>query len=162
MTRERAALEATPVPRPRLPIWLVYVLFGGLLLAVLIATTVELLRQAPNRDATADLGPYGLVTIRFSTNPTPPRPTGNVTLNFMPMDARQRPVALNSLSFEYGREGDDRPAGAGEAQPMLDGSGMFMGGAQFAEVGNWWLRARVNRGEAQAEVHYTFYVGPAQ
>ena len=162
MIPERYLPDVTSRRRPRLSTWFVYVVFGGLLLAVLIGATVGLWRQAANRDATADLGPHGLVTIRFSTNPNPPLPTGTVTLSFMPIDAQQRPVALNSLTFEYGREGDDRAAGAGEAQRMLDGSGMFVGSAQFFEVGNWWLRARATRGDAQAEVRFSFYVEPAQ
>lgn len=162
MTHKRALPDSAAVRRPRLPTWLVYVLFGGLLLAVLTGATVGLFRQAPNRDATTDLGPYGLVTIRFSTNPNPPLPTGTVTLSFMPMDSRQLAVALDSLAFEYGRAGDLRPVGAGAAQRMPDGSGMFMGSAQFPEVGNWWLRARLTRGDAQAEVRFMFYVEPAQ
>lgn len=162
MTRDRALPGTPPVRRPRLPAWLVYVVFGALLLAVLVGSTVNLLRQAPNRDATADLGPYGLVTLRFSTNPNPPLPTGTVTLRFMPMDARQRVVALDTLTFEYGREGDDQAAGSGEAQRMSDGSGLFMGGAQFPAVGNWWMRATVTKGDVQAVVRYNFYVEPAQ
>jgi len=78
------------------------------------------------------------------------------------MDSRQRSVALDSIAFEYGREGDDRPAGSGEAQRMSDGSGMFMGGAQFPAVGNWWVRARLQKGSTQAEVRFTVYVKPAQ
>ena len=162
MTSERSLSAPPPRRHLRSAAWLAYLLFGGLLLAVLIGATARLLREAPNRDATADLGPYGLVTIRFSTDPNPPLPTGTVTLSFMPMDARQRSVALDSIAFEYGREGDGRPAGSGEAQRRSDGSGRFMGGAQFPEVGNWWVRATVTRGEAQAEVRFTFYVEPAQ
>jgi len=45
---------------------------------------------------------------------------------------------------------------------MSDGSGMFMGGVQFSQVGNWWVRARLQRGSTQAEVRFTVYVEPAQ
>jgi hypothetical protein len=101
-------------------------------------------------------------SIRLTTDPNPALPTGTVTLSFMPMDSRQRTVPLDGISFEYGREGSDQPAGAGEAQLMSDGSGMFMGGAQFPAVGNWWVRARLQKGSTQAEVRFTVYVKPAQ
>jgi hypothetical protein len=42
------------------------------------------LARTPVRDATVNLEPYGLLTIRFSTDPFPPLPTGTITLNFMP------------------------------------------------------------------------------
>jgi hypothetical protein len=45
---------------------------------------------------------------------------------------------------------------------MADNSGMFMAGAQFPSVGDWWLRAAVTLGAAQGEVRFTFYVEPAQ
>lgn len=66
------------------------------------------------------------------------------------------------LRYEYGREGNDQPVGTGEAESMLDGGGMFMGSAQFSQVGNWWVRATVRKGSTQAVVRFTFYVKPAQ
>jgi len=152
--------DTQPVRRPQSAVWLVYLVFSILLLAGLVWATLTLLREAPNRDATADLGPYGLVTIRFATDPNPPLPTGTVRLSFMPMDSRQRTVAIDSVSFAYGRQGSEQPVGSGEAEP--DGSGMFVGGAQFPAVGNWWVRATVTKGSTQAEVRFTFYVEPAQ
>jgi hypothetical protein len=85
-----------------------------------------------------------------------------VQLSFTPLDSRQRTVPLDGISFEYGREGSGQPVGSGEAQPMSDGSGMFMGGARFPAVGNWWVRARLQKGDAQAEVRFILYVKPAQ
>jgi len=89
-------------------------------------------------------------------------PSGTVMLSFMPMDSRQRPVALDSLAFEHGRGGSDRPVGSSLAEPMSDGSGMFMSVAQFPEVGDWWVRIKVGKGDAQAEARFTFRVEPAQ
>ena len=142
--------------------WLIYILAAAGLLGLLIWSTRGELSRNPSRDAVADLGSNGLITIRFSTNPYPPLPTGTVTLNFMPMNSRGRPVAIDSLTFEYGLAGSDQPFGSGQAQAMSDNSGMFMAGAQFPTVGDWWLRARVGIGDAQDEVRFTFYVEPAQ
>jgi hypothetical protein len=111
------------------------------------ATTEEIARN-PARDATADLGTQGPVTIRFSTDPYPALPTGPVILRFVPMDPRGRGVTLDGLSFEYGREGDEETVGVGETQSMSDGSGMWMSAAQFPSVGDWWNRP--NRSERPA------------
>ena len=78
------------------------------------------------------------------------------------MDSRGRTVAIDSLAFEYGPAGSDEPVGSGMAEPMSDNSGMFMAGAQFPSVGDWWLRAKVTVGNVQNEVRFTFYVKPAQ
>ena len=142
--------------------WLIYILAAAGLIGLLIWATTSELSRIPSRDATADLSQYGLITIRFSTDPYPPVPTGTVTLNFMPMDSRQRTVALDSLAYEYGPVGNDQPFGSGVAQLMSDGSGMFMAGAQFPTVGDWWLRLKVAKGNVQDEVRFTFYVEPAQ
>ena len=152
----------TTTPRKSKSLWLMYLVVGGAILALLIWAMQATLADAPSRDAVADLGPYGLVTIRFSTDPNPPLPTGTVRLTFMPMDNRQRTVALDSVRYEYGREGNDQPVGTGEAESMSDGGGMFMGSAQFSQVGNWWVRATVRKGSTQAAVRFTFYVKPAQ
>ena len=148
-------------PKPNF-IWLVYLLFGGLMLVLIFAATRLTLANAPSREAVAELEPYGLVTIRFSTEPNPPLPSGTVGLSFTLIDDRRRPVEVDRARFEYGTEASDQPVGASQAQPMGDGSGMFMGQAQFAQVGTWWLRLTIAKGDSQAEVRYTFYVEPAQ
>ncbi len=143
-------------------LWLVYILFAGLTLALIFSAMRAALANAPSREAVAALEPYGLVTVRFSTDPTPPLPSGTVGLSFTLIDDRRRPVAVDGARFEYGMEGNDEPVGASEAQPMDDGSGMFMGQAQFPQVGTWWLRLSIGKGSSQAEVRFTFYVEPAQ
>ena len=142
--------------------WVMYlgvlVAFGGLLVWATRAT----LARNPVREATTEVGPFGLITIRFSPTPSPALPTGPVTLSFMPMDARGRPAALDELTFEYGTVGNDHVLGTGEAQRMSDGSGMFMGQVQFPTAGNWWLRVRLYKGAAQGYVQFTLAVKPAQ
>jgi len=142
--------------------WLIYILAAAGLIGLLIWATRSELSRNPSREATADLGPNGFITIRFSTSPYPPLPTGTVNLSFMPMDSRGRTVAIDSLAFEYGPASSDQPIGSGMAEPMSDNSGMFMAGTQFTSVGDWWLRARVTLGGEQGEVRFTIYVEPAQ
>src|SRR3972149_8041095 len=142
--------------------WLIYILAAAGLIGLLIWATRGELSRNPSRDATADLGPNGFITIRFSTSPYPPLPTGTVNLSFMPMDSRGRTVAIDSLAFEYGPASSDQPIGSGMAEPMSDNSGMFMAGAQVTSGGDWWLRARGTLGGGQGEVRFTIYAEPAQ
>lgn len=142
--------------------WMIYILAAAGFIGLLAWSTLSELSRNPSREATADLGPNGFITIRFSTSPYPPLPTGTVNLSFTPMDSRGRTVSINSLAYEYGPNGSDQPVGSGMAELMTDNSGMFMAGAQFPSVGDWWLRATVTLGAAQGEVRFTFYVEPAQ
>ena len=158
-----------PIPENNLPkrvkrswSWVFYVTAALILLVLIAQATLNETARNPTRTASAELGSYGQVSIRFSTNPSPALPTGTVTLNFMPMNARGVTMALDGLSFDYGRESSDQPVNSGEAQLMPDGSGMFMGNAQFPTVGNWWVRVKMHKGGGQAEVRFTVNVKPAQ
>ena len=142
--------------------WLIYILAAVGFVGLLVWSTRGELSRNPSREAAADLGPNGFITIRFSTSPYPPLPTGTVNLSFVPMDSRGRTVAIDSLTYEFGPAGSDQPVGSGSAEPMADNSGMYMAGAQFPSVGDWWLQATVTLGSTQGEVRFTFYVEPAQ
>ena len=149
---------STNLRSKRTSLWLVYLVFGALLLALVVSAMRETLANAPSREAAADLELYGLVTIRFSTDPNPPLPTGTVGLSFTLTDSRRRPVEVDWARFEYGTEASGQPVGASQAQPMEDGSGMFMGQAQFPQVGTWCLRFVMGKGSSEAAVRFTFYV----
>ena len=142
--------------------WIFYILMTLGLIALLIWSTMGEIARNPSREAIADLGQYGLVTVQLQTDPYPARPTGTVGLSFMLMDSRRVTIEPDSFSFKYGREGNDQPIGSGAAQPMSDGSGMLMAGAQFPSVGTWWLRVNLAKDGYQDEVQFTIEVRPAQ
>ncbi|MEP7359533.1 MAG: hypothetical protein ABI847_19935 [Anaerolineales bacterium] len=154
--------DEQPVSPKRVRTWFLYVVVALALVGALGWATLREIARNPARNATVELGAAGLVTIQLTTNPSPPLPTGAVQLSFMPMNPRQRPVPLDGLSYTYGREGNDEAVGSGEALAMSDGSGMFMGSAQFLDVGNWWVRVKLSNGSAQSEVRFMLYVKPAQ
>src|SRR4030065_382171 len=85
-------------PKPNF-IWLVYLLFGGLMLVLIFSATRLTLANAPSREAVAELEPYGLVTIRFSTEPNPPLPSGTVGLSFTLVADRRPPVEGGGATF---------------------------------------------------------------
>ena len=146
---------------PRLD-WIFYILMALGLIALLTWSTMGEIARNPSREAIADLGSYGLVTVRLQTNPYPARPTGTVELSFMLMDSRRVILEPDSFSFEYGRDGSDQPVGSGTVQPMSDGKGMLKAGAQFPSVGTWWLRVNLAKGDYEDQVQFTIEVGPAQ
>lgn len=100
--------------------------------------------------------------ITLTTNPYPPLPTGNVTLSFMPMDSRRRPVNLDALSYEYGLKGSDKVVGSATAEIMPDGSGMYMGNAVFPAVGDWWVRVKITKDNREAYVQFSVNAKPPQ
>ncbi|MDO8754079.1 MAG: hypothetical protein Q7J80_09325, partial [Anaerolineales bacterium] len=142
--------------------WIFYILMALGLIALLIWSTMGEIARNPSREAIADFGPYGLVTVRLQTDPYPARPTGTVELRFMLMDSRRVIIEPDSFSFEYDREGNNQPDGSGTVQPMSEGSGMLMAGAQFPSVGTWWLRVNFAKDGYQDEVQFTIEVRPAQ
>ncbi len=139
-----------------------YVLIALALIGLLFWSTMGEMARNPSREAVADLGPYGLVTVRLQTNPYPARPTGTVGVSFRLMNSRGVVIEPDSLSFDYGREGSDQIVGSGTAQSMSDSSGMLMAGAQFPSVGTWWLRVNLAKDSYQDEVQFTIEVRPAQ
>lgn len=142
--------------------WIFYILLALGLIALLIWSTMGELARNPSRETVADLGQYGLITVKLQTDPYPARPTGTVGLSFMLMNSRNVRIVPDSFSFEYGREGNDQPIGSGTAEPMSDGSGMLMAGVQFPSVGTWWLRVHLAKDGYQDEVQFTIEVRPAQ
>ncbi len=142
--------------------WIFYILMALGLIALLIWSTMGEIARNPSREAIADLGQYGLVTVQLQTNPYPASPTGTVELSFMFMNSRRVTFQPDSFSFEYGREGSDQPVGSGTAQLMSDGSGMLMANAQFSSVGTWWLRVNLAKDNYQDDVQFTIDVRPAQ
>lgn len=142
--------------------WLFYILMALSLIGLLIWSTIGEIVRNPSREAIADLGQYGLVTVQLQTNPYPARPTGTVGLSFMLMNSRNVVFKPDSFSFEYGREGSDEPVGEGTPEPMSDGSGMLMAGAHFPSVGTWWLRVNLAKDGYQDDVQFTIEVRPAQ
>ncbi len=142
--------------------WLFYILVVLALIGLLVWSTMGEIARNPSREAIADLGSYGLVTVQLQTSPYPALPTGTVGLSFMLMNSRKVVLEPDSFSFEYGREGSNEPVGSGTAQPMSDGSGMLMGNAHFPSVGTWWLRVNLAKDGYQDDVQFTIEVKPAQ
>lgn len=142
--------------------WIIFIMMAVGLIALLISSTRAELARNPSRQAMADMGQYGFVTVSLETDPFPARPTGTVGLNFTLTNSRNVRFVPDSFSYEYGLAGNDQPVGLGTAQPMSDGSGMLMAGEQFPYAGTWWLRVYISKDGYQDDVQFTIDVRPAQ
>jgi hypothetical protein len=151
-------MESETSTRSRSLIWL-YLVAAVAILGLVVWTSLRTLRDSPNREASVDLPGMGFVTVQFSTDPSPPLPSGTVQLNFMPANSRNVMVDLGpALPFAYGYKGSETPVGSGQA--VLDSMGMnYQAGVQFPGVGDYWVAIDVGGGE---EVRFQFYVEPAQ
>ncbi len=128
----------------------------------LYSATMNELDRIPDRDATANMEEYGLVTIRFSTDPYPPNPADAVKLSFRPMDSRQKSVSVDQITYEYGLEDSENPIGSGVAQILPDSKGSYMGEAMFPNTGRWWIAVKISIGDVQSDVNFKVDVKAAQ
>lgn len=151
MTKKRIRLD-----------WLIYLVMAAALVGLLIWATMGEIARNPTREATMEMGPYGMVKLQLETDPYPARPTGNVVLKFMLMDSRSRTIQPDSFSFEYGPSASEQAKGFGTIEPMADGSGMLMANAQFPAVGTWWVRVHLTKGDYKEDVKFNVDVRPAQ
>ncbi len=143
------------------PAWLISVVVVVIGAALFTSAMGDVWARNSSRDAVADLGTAGRVTVRFSTDPNPPVPGETVRLNFVPLDAGRRPLAVDGLSYEYGRAGSDQPEGGDPAEPMDNDSGMWMGMGHFT-AGDWWVQATLSLDGRAATVEYTLRVEAAK
>lgn len=148
----------TRVRRNLRPAWLLPIIVLSVGAYLFVPAVGDILAQARSYDATVDLGSYGPVTIRLKTDPNPPVTTGSVELSLIALGAGKRPVALDRLSYTFARSCDDAAAGSGEAQPMGDTTGMWMGAGRFPAVGTWCLVVTARKGTEQATARLLFEV----
>lgn len=142
--------------------WIFYITIGLGLITLLVWSTLGEIARNPSRQAIANLGTYGQVTIQLKTNPYPARPTGTVQLNFIIMNTNRVIIEPDALTFEYGREGDNQIVNSGTAELTPDNSGSMLAGAQFPSVGKWWMRVTISKDGYQDMVQFTIDVRPAQ
>lgn len=132
-----------------------YIGIAILLIWALYAATMSELARVPERDATVNMEQYGLVTIRFSTDPHPPSPAEAVTLNFTPMDSRRNFIKVDQIAYEYGPNKSEIPTGSGKARQLPDSGRLYIGEALFPDAGRWWIIAKIRLGDVQSEVRFT-------
>lgn len=139
-------------------LWL-YIFSGIIILGLIVWTSLRTIRDNPNREATVDLPGQGMVTVRFTTDPYPPFPTGTVILNFMAINSRRQMINLGpALQYSYGAKSSETPIATGQA--LLDEIGMnYQVGVQFPVVGDYWTTLDLDNGK---QVRFQFYVEAAQ
>jgi hypothetical protein len=132
-----------------------YIVIAFLLAWALYAATMNELARVPERDASANMEEYGLVTIRFSTDPHPPTSADTVSLSFTPMDSRQNFVKVDQITYKYGPDKSEKSTGSGKALQLPDSGRLYIGEAQFPNAGRWWIKAQISMGDVQSEIRFT-------
>ena len=137
-------------------IWF-YAVFGVLILALLVWTSLRTLQETPSREVSVQLPDQGWITFRLGTEPFPPLPTGIVTLNLAIVNNRGAPIDFGpSIPFVFGAMGIDTPQDGGE---VVWNGRAYQNGIQFPTAGDYWLYFDLGGGK---QVDFQVYVKPAQ
>lgn len=141
----------------KIPLGLLYVLFGIGIVAALVWTSLRAMRETPTREVTLELPGQGWVTFSLTTAPYPPITGEMVSLI---LTARNRNgVALDlgsEIPFDYGIKGDDTPLGSGDS---LEAGARYQAGILFPEPGGYWLAYDIG---IDNPVTFQIYVEPGQ
>lgn len=143
-------------PRPNFWLYLVFVLVT---LGLLVWSTVRLLRETPARELAVDMPGRGTITLRLTTDPFPPLPSGTVKVNLMASNSRGVTIDLGpSLNYNLLTKADESFIMGGEAIPGPGGAG-YEAGVQFPTPGDYWLIFELGNGR---QARFQVYVEPAQ
>lgn len=143
--------------RSQRPALLLYAGFGLALLALLAWSSLRTLQETPTREVGLDLPDYGWVTLTLTTNPFPPLPSGDVTLDLQVATSSGGGVDLGSaIPYRFGLA--DNPQSLGEGRAVTAASG-YQTRVQFPAPGNYWLVYDLTSGH---QARFSVYVKPAQ
>ncbi len=141
----------------RLPLFLLYGAIALLAIGLLVWSSLRTLRETPARETSVEFPSMGWVTVRLTTEPFPPLPSGTVALNLMGMNSRGVMVDLGpSIPFTFGTSGSETALGSGIAAPQ---GGSYRGGVQFPIPGDYWLIFDLPDGK---QARFQLTVEPAQ
>ena len=143
--------------RPERGALLLYLGFGLALLALLVWASIRTLQETPSREVGLDLPGYGWVTLTLTTDPFPPLPGGNVTLDLMVATSSGGGVEVGDrLPYRFGMADSAQSLGEGQA---ISGPRGYLTQVQFPAPGNYWLVYDLTGGH---QARFSLYVKPAQ
>lgn len=116
------------------------------------------LRQSPTRQAAVEVPPYGLMTVRLTTDPFPPLTTGAVQMTLRLQAPGGRMAMVDRVSYSYGPADADQVF---EGQAEAVGMETFQGPLRFSTTGDWWIKVLIENQGASGEVTFTLPVEPA-
>ncbi|GAB4535060.1 MAG: hypothetical protein Fur0018_25200 [Anaerolineales bacterium] len=128
----------------RIPIWVLYLVFGLLVAALLAWSSWRTFQESSERQASVEIPALGWVTITLQTVPFPPRAGQPVSLRFSASGGRGEMVPLaDVLTFSYGRRGEETPLAQGQAR--WD-NGFHAAEVTFPQPGEYWVQLTVQPG----------------
>lgn len=142
----------------KLPLW-ISLAFALITLGLLIWSSIRLLRETPTREVAVEIPGRGLITMRLTTDPFPPLPSGTVVVSLQARNNRGATVDIGpSVSFVL-REPDNETILRRGVLTRDPGSGSYRAGVQFPTPGDYWLIFELESGQ---QARFQIYVEPAQ
>jgi hypothetical protein len=136
---------------------LLYAGFGLALLALLVWTSLRTLQETPSREVGLELPGYGWVSLTLTTDPFPPLPGGNISLDLKVATNQGGGVDLgSSIPYRFGMADNWQSLGEGRA---VSSAGGYQTTVQFPAPGNYWLVYDLAQGY---KARFSVYVKPAQ
>lgn len=110
------------------------------------------IKQIPTREAGLNVSPYGIITVRLTTDPFPP-PTGSpIKMTLMLQASGGQTINVDRVSYSYGPEGRG-PVLEDEAQQVARNA--YQGILQFNEPGDWKVTVKIENDNRASDVTIT-------
>ena len=129
--------------------------------ALLVGAGVIFWRQiqaTPAREVGITVPPYGIISVRVTTEPFPATTTGPVQITLLMQAAGGSTVSLDRVSYSYSPPGGGEPI---EAEAMQAARNAYHGELRFDAVGDWQVTIKIENNGRVSEGTVTIPVKPA-
>jgi len=116
------------------------------------------IQETPAREVGILVPPYGIITVRLTTEPFPPTTTGPVQMTLLIQAPAGSTVNLDRVSYSYSPEDGSEPVEA-EAQQIARNT--YQGFLRFDDVGDWQGTIKIENDGRVNEGTVTVPVKPA-
>ena len=116
------------------------------------------IQETPAREVGVLVPPYGIITVRLTTEPFPPMTTGPVQMTLLMQAAGGSTVTLDRVTYSYSPLTGGAPVD-GEATQIARNT--YQGELRFDSVGDWQVTIRIENDGRVNEGTVTVPVRPA-
>jgi hypothetical protein len=116
------------------------------------------IQETPAREVGVLVPPYGIITVRLTTEPFPPTNTGSVQMTLLMQVAGGSTATLDRVTYSYS------PPSGGEAidgEATQIGRNTYQGLLSFDQVGDWQVTIKIENDGRVGEGTVTVPVRPA-
>jgi hypothetical protein len=116
------------------------------------------IQETPAREIGILMPPYGIITVRLTTEPFPPTITGPVQMTLRMNAGGGSTINVDRVSYSYSMPGGREPVAA-EARQVARNT--YQGGLRFDSVGDWQVTIKIENDGRVNEGMITIPVKPA-